>query len=54
MGPVLTGLGLMGMAGDFFAMLGERAERAGEFVTEECGLDLSLGGSDLCSVRLTP
>lgn len=36
------------MAGDFLVMLGERADRAGELETEECGLGLTRGVPIFC------
>lgn len=48
-GPVLTGRGFGGIAGDFLVMLGDLVDRAGELETEECGLDLILGGSTFVS-----
>ena len=47
-GIVFTGRGLGVTAGDFLVILGDRAENAGELVTEELGLRL-IRGSEYCS-----
>lgn len=48
-GVVWYGLGFVDVAGDFFEMLGDRAERAGELETEECGLLFIRGGFGFAS-----